>query len=88
MRLRSLLLFGAGVATGVAIARKAAQDDPMIQRGPSRPASANPAAKALSEQAQRLADRATVVSLDVIRRARDAIQERLADVPDDDAGWN
>ncbi|HTG46578.1 MAG TPA: hypothetical protein VK646_02840 [Actinomycetota bacterium] len=88
MRLRSLVLFGAGIATGLAIARKLTEDDPNVQHGPTNASSANPAVRALAGPAQRLADRATVVSLDAIRRARGAIQQRLAEGPYDDATWN
>jgi len=87
MRLRSLLLFGAGIATGLAIARKATEDDPAVQHGPTK-APANPAVRAMTTQAQRMADRATVASLEAIRKARGAIRQRLADEPYDDATWN
>ena len=33
MRLRSLAMFGAGIATGLAIARKMTQDDPTSSTG-------------------------------------------------------
>jgi hypothetical protein len=88
MRLRSLLFFGAGIATGLAIARKATEDDPAVQHGPSRAAPSSPAVRAVTTQAQRIADRATVASLEAIRKARGAIRERLADEPYDDATWN
>jgi hypothetical protein len=39
----------------------------------------------ISGQAQKLADQATVKSLDAIRGARRALQSRLAE---DDAAWN
>jgi hypothetical protein len=87
MRLRSLLLFGAGIATGLAIARKATEDDPAVQHGPTK-APSNLAVRAMTTQAQRIADRATAASLDAIRKARGAIRERLADQPYDDATWN
>ena len=88
MKLRSLVLFGAGVATGVAIMRRLTADDPDIAHGPQRRADANPALRALSAQTARLSDRATVLSLDAIRRARAALQERIgSDEFDDDAAW-
>ena len=88
MRLRSLVLFGAGIATGLAIARKMTQDDPNVQHGPTTTTSTNPALRAAAGQAQRIADRATVVSLEAIRRARGAIQQRLSEGSYDDATWN
>ena len=86
MRLRSLALFGAGIATGLAIARKMTEDDPAVQHGPT--SASNPAVRAVASQAQRIADRATVVSIDAIRRARGAIQQRLSEGSYDDATWN
>jgi hypothetical protein len=89
MKLRTLILFGAGIMTGLAIARKMNEDDPEVQHGPARAmAPANPALRAVTSQAQRMADRATVASLDAIKRARGAIRERLAEEPYDDVNWN
>jgi len=42
----------------------------------------------VSDQAQRAVDRASVLSLDAIRRTRGAIQARLGDGDGDDAAWN
>ncbi|MGE5225357.1 MAG: hypothetical protein ACM3OO_00610 [Planctomycetaceae bacterium] len=89
MKLRSIVLFGAGVAAGLAIANRLHEDDPEIQHGPVRSQGpANPALRAVSDQASRVADRATVASLDVIRRARGAIRERLGEDAYDDAAWS
>jgi hypothetical protein len=90
MRLRSLVLLGAGVAIGFRVARKLSEDDPEVVSGPSRTqAPSNPVVRLASSQAQRLADRATVASLDAIRRARGAIRDRLGDDEIyDDATWN
>jgi predicted dinucleotide-binding enzyme len=89
MRLRSLVLFGAGVMTGLAIARKMTEDDPEVVHGPTRAdASSNPAVRAVTSQAQRLADRASVVSLGAIRRARGAIRDRLGEETYDEVSWN
>jgi hypothetical protein len=87
MKLRSLFLFGAGIATGLTIARRLSQDDPEIAHGPQRATSGNPAARALSTQMQRLTDRATVSSLDAIRKARGAIRDRLGETGYDEAAW-
>jgi hypothetical protein len=89
MKLRSLILFGAGIMTGLAIARKMSEDEPEVMHGPRRvTAPANPALRAVTSQAQRMADRATVASLEAIKRARGAIRERLAEEPYDDVNWN
>jgi len=89
MKLRTLILFGAGIMTGLAIARKMSQDDPEVLRGPTRSSeSASPALRAVTSQAQRVADRATVASLAAIKRARGALRERLAEEPYDDVNWN
>ena len=89
MRLRSLLLFGAGVATGLAIARKLSEDDESIVHGPQRTASSSgPAMRAMSATTQRISERATVLSLDAIRRARGAIRERLGESTYEDAAWS
>jgi predicted dinucleotide-binding enzyme len=89
MKLRSLVLFGAGIMTGLAIARKLTEDDPEVVHGPTRSeTSANPALRVVSTQAQRIADRATVASLGAIRRARGAIRDRLTEEPYDEVSWN
>jgi len=88
MKLRSLVLFGAGIATGLAIARKLAADEDDIVHGPQRTqTSTNAARRALSTGTQRLSDRATVLSLDAIRKAREAIRDRLGESTYDDAAW-
>jgi hypothetical protein len=90
MKLRSLVLFGAGVATGVAVMRRLTADDPDIAHGPQRRADTSPALRALSQQTARISERATVLSLDAIRRARAALQERIGEGDgtfDDDVAW-
>ncbi len=89
MKLRTLILFGAGIMTGLAIARKMSEDDPEVMHGPTRSSeSPNPALRVVTSQAQRVADRATVASLAAIKRARGALRERLAEEPYDDVNWN
>jgi hypothetical protein len=88
MKLRSLFLFGAGIATGLTIAKRFSRDDPEIVHGPQRATTGGPAARALSTQMQRLTDRATVSSLDAIRKARGAIRDRLGETDYDDAAWS
>lgn len=88
MKLRSLVVFGAGVAVGVSIMRRLTADDPEIVHGPQRRSDQNPTLRLLTDQTARLSDRATVLSLDAIRRAREAIRERMAQGEfDDDAAW-
>jgi len=89
MKLRSLILFGAGIMTGLAIARKMSEDEPEVLHGPTRvTAPANPALRAVTSQAQPRAGRAAVARLEAIKRARGAIRERLAEEPYDDVNWN
>jgi hypothetical protein len=68
--------------------RKLTEDDPEVAHGPQHNTAGNPALRALSEQTVRLSDKATVLSLDAIRKARGAIRERLADSSYDDAAWS
>jgi len=87
MKIRSLVILGAGIGIGYAVSQRLHEDDPAIVHGPRRSTPANPVLAAVSTQTQRLADQATVRSLDAIRKARGAIRERLAE-QDDDAVWN
>jgi len=88
MKLRSLFLFGAGIAVGVTVMRKLTEDDPEVAHGPQRTTTGNPALRVLSEQTVRLTDKATVLSFDAIRKARGAIRERLTESSYDDAAWS
>lgn len=89
MKIRSLLLLAAGVVAGMALAKKMNEDDPEVLHGPSRSSgSVNPALRAVSGQAQRVADRAAVLSLEAIRRAREAIRERREEgAYGEETGW-
>jgi hypothetical protein len=87
MKLRTLILLAAGVAIGYKLAKRSTEDDPYVVKGPrDEQRSGNPALRLIGGQAQKLADQATVKSLDAIRGARRAIQSRLSD--DDTAAWN
>jgi hypothetical protein len=92
MKFRTGLLIG--LAAGYALAKRTilTEDDPYIVKGPQRELpsgiAANPALRLVGERAQRLADQATVASLDAIRRTRAAISQRLTESPGDDAAWN
>ncbi len=88
MKIRTLVLFAAGVIAGLALAKKMTEDDPEVLHGPSKPSTSNPALRAVSGQAQKVADRAAVLSLEAIRRAREAIRERRGDEGLDEAIWN
>ena len=88
MKLRTLFLFGAGVVTGLMIARKLAEDDEEIVHGPQQVRTTNPMMRAISGRTAMLSDRATVRSLDVIRRARVAIRDRMAEQGYDEAAWS
>lgn len=88
MKLRSVLLFGAGIVAGLTIARKMREDDPEVLHGPTKGQATNPALVAVSDQAQRVVDLASVKSLDAIRRARGAIRDRLGEDAYDDAAWS
>ena len=89
MRLRSLLLVASGIAIGYTIAKKMREDDPVVVRGPQRTSAGSPAMQLVSVQAQRIADRASVRSLEAIRRARGAIRTRMGESETfDEAAWN
>jgi hypothetical protein len=91
MKLRSLLFVAAGIGIGYTIAAKMREDDPNVVRGPQRASgSGSPAVRLVAGSAQRMADRASVRSLDAIRRARGAIRARLPepDGYDADGTWN
>ena len=89
MKLRSLVLVAAGIGIGYSISQKMRQDDPEVVRGPQRATTVSPGLQLVTGQAQRLADRASVRSLEAIRRARGAIRTRLGEGETfDEASWN
>jgi len=91
MKFRTGLLIGFAVGYGVAKRTQLTADDPYVVKGPQREQASgltsNPALRVVGDRAQRLADQATVASLDAIRRTRAAIQSRLGETQDD-AAWN
>ena len=87
MKLRNLLLLGAGVLLGLKLAEKLREDDADVLRGPRRRPDDRPALRVASVQVQRLTDAATGRSLEAIRRVRSQIRDRLA-AGDDVAAWN
>jgi hypothetical protein len=88
MKLRTLFMFIAGLVTGLMIAKKMSADDEAIVHGPQQTRSANPAMRAFTDRTAAFSDRATVRSLDAIRRARVAIRDRLAEQGYDEAAWS
>jgi hypothetical protein len=90
VKLRSLFVLAAGVAIGYRLSQKMHEDDPNVVRGPQqRPSSQSSTALLLVQgQAQKLADQASMRSVQVIRRARGAIRDRLGETTGDDAAWN
>jgi hypothetical protein len=90
MKLRSLLLVAAGIGLGYTIAGKMREDDPEVVSGPQRKPASSPGLQIVSGQARRIADQASVRSLEVIRRARGAIRSRLGETVDheDEVAWN
>ena len=87
MKFRNLLLIAIGIAIGLKLAAKMREDDPNVVSGPRRE-SGSRTVRAVSVQAQRLADQATTKSLDMIRRARGSLRERKSDYEGDEAVWN
>jgi hypothetical protein len=88
MKLRTLLLLLGGVVLGYKLAQRMREDDPDVVKGPQRERSDPATLRVVSDQAQRAVDRASVLSLDAIRRTRGAIQARLGESETDDAVWN
>ena len=90
MKLRNLLLVGAGIGIGYALSQKLHEDDPDIVSGPQRSTktSSVPGLSLVKGQAQRIGDQASVRSLEAIRRARGAIRVRLGEDASNDAAWN
>ena len=83
--------FGTGVLVGAALGYAAAmwmrKDDPAIVTGPTKPErSQSAAARLVTEESRRLAERAQVAGLDALQRARGNIQARLGD--EEGVSWN
>jgi hypothetical protein len=88
MKLRTLLLLVGGILLGYKLAQRMREDDPDVVKGPQRERTDSAPLRVVSDQAQRAVDRASVLSLDAIRRTRGAIQARLGESDTDDAVWN
>ena len=91
MKLRNLVLLGAGIGIGYALSQKIHEDDPEVVHGPQRTQpSSVPGLAAVSTQAQKLrrTRRACGASTPSARLVS-AIRARLADYDqEDDAAWN
>ncbi len=87
MRLRNLILIGLGIFIGYKLAAKMREDDPNVVSGPRRE-SGSRTARTVSAQGKRLADQATMKSLDMIKRARGSLRDRMSDYESDEAVWN
>lgn len=84
---RSLIVFSAGVAAGLALAKKMTEDEPEVLHGPSTANSGSPGLRVVTSGTSRLADKVGVASLDAIRKTRTKIKERLGEDADD-AAWS
>jgi hypothetical protein len=89
MKLRNLLILGAGIGIGYTLASRLHEDDPDVVKGPQRTRSSGSSGLTLvTGSAHRLADQASAKSVEVIRRARGAIRTRLDEYEIGDAAWN
>jgi hypothetical protein len=88
LKIRNLLLLAIGIAIGLKLAAKMREDDPNVVAGPRRDSNGSRTLRTVSAQAQRLGDQATTKSLDLIKRARGSLRDRMGDYESDDAVWN
>ena len=91
MKIRNLILIVLGIAIGYKLAAKMREDDPNVVKGPQRRQEgfgSSRTARTVSLQAQRIAEQATNKSLDIIRRARGSLRDRMGEYEKDDAVWN
>jgi hypothetical protein len=91
VKLRNLILIALGIFIGYKLAAKMREDDPSVVKGPQRRQEgfgSSRAARTVSSQAQRIAEQATNRSLDIIKRARGSLRDRMSEYESDDAVWN
>jgi hypothetical protein len=91
MKLRNLILIALGIAIGYKLFAKVHEDDPSVVKGPQRRQEgfgSGRAGRTVSSQAQRIAEQATSKSLDIIKRARGSLRDRMGEYESDDAVWN
>jgi hypothetical protein len=88
VKIRNLLLLAIGIGIGYKLATKMREDDPNVVAGPRRDSNGSRTLRTVSAQAQRLGDQATTKSLDLIKKARGTLRDRMSDYESDDAVWN
>lgn len=91
MKLRNVILIAVGIFIGYKLAAKMREDDPSVAKGPQRRQEgfgSNRTARTVSTQAQRIAEQATTKSLNIIKRARGSLRDRMGEYERDDAVWN
>ena len=91
MKIRNLLLLGIGIGIGYKLAAKMREDDPGVVKGPQRRQEglgSGRRGRMVSSQAQRIAEQATNQSMDIIKRARGSLRDRMGEYESDDAVWN
>ena len=89
MKLRNLVLLGAGIGIGYALSQKIPRTTPRSCTVPAPAVHVGPGARRGPSQAQKHGRPGEVRSLDAIRKARGRSAQRLADYDqDDDAAWN
>ena len=91
MKLRNLILIALGIFIGYKLATKIREDDPSVVKGPQRRQegfASGRTGRMVSSQAQRIAEQATNKSLEIIKRARGSLRDRVGDFENDDAVWN
>jgi hypothetical protein len=88
VKIRNPLLLAIGIGIGYKLAAKMREDDPNVIAGPRRDSNGGRTLRTVSAQAQRLGDQATTKSLDLIKRARGTLRDRMGDYENDDAVWN
>jgi len=81
MKLRTLLLLVIGIGIGYAIANRMREDDPHVVKGPQQ------RSRTITVNAQKLADQASSMGVELVKRARGSIRDRMAS-NGGDAVWN
>jgi hypothetical protein len=90
VKLRNLILIALGIVIGYKLFTRMHEDDPSVVKGPQRRQEgfgSSRTARTVSTQAQRLAGQATSKSIDIIKRARESLRDRM-EYESDDAVWN
>jgi hypothetical protein len=91
VKIRNLILITIGIAIGYKLAAKMREDDPSVVKGPQRQQEgfgSRRTGRMVSSQAQRIAEQATTKSMDIIKRARVSLRDRMGEYENDDAVWN